>query len=158
MIYRYCITLIFLISLTSCVASIFGNKRQDVEFNSEPAGAKVYLNGKYIGDTPVKYNIGVTNGQSITDGGEKGIHHITYFKDNFYKEEFNISRTSGGEGASLIDNYGLCFADSTITILTLGLIPSALVDLINGSCDGFQKIHFKVLEEKKINTETKIVK
>lgn len=48
---------IFLLSLTSC-ASIFVNKRQAVEFNSEPAGAKVYLNAKYIANTPVKYNIG----------------------------------------------------------------------------------------------------
>lgn len=61
--------LVFILTLNSC-ASIFGNKRQDVEFNSEPAGAKVYLNGKYIGNTLVKYNIGVSNSAIEADNGK----------------------------------------------------------------------------------------
>ncbi len=77
---------VFIFALSSC-ASIFGNKRQDVEFNSKPVGAKVYLNGRYIGNTPVKYNIGVSNSAIEEDNGNRDAneqyHDITYIKGNF---------------------------------------------------------------------------
>lgn len=152
--------LLFLISLTSC-ASIFGNKRQEVEFNSEPVGAKVYLNGKYIGNTPVKYNIGVSNAAIQEDNGKWDVrdhyHDITYIKDNFYKEEFKIHRSRGGTGSVHTSNRVLCGIDIFFSIIPPILLP-ILIDEDVGVCDKFQSIYFKALEEKRINTETKIVK
>jgi hypothetical protein len=151
--------LLLLISLSSC-ASIFGNKRQEIEFNSEPAGAKVYLNGKYIGNTPVKYNIGVSNSAIEADNGKWDIgdkyHDITYVKDSFYKEEFTIHRSRGGTWSMHTKNNILCGIDLFFSI-PLFFIP-AIIDLDVGVCDKFQSSYFKALEEKKINTETKIVK
>jgi hypothetical protein len=141
--------------MTSC-ASIFGNKRQEVEFNSEPAGVKVYLNGKYIGNTPVKYNIGVSNSAIEEDNGKWDIkdkyHDVTYLKDNFYKEEFKIHRSRGGTWSTHTGNNILCIID----MLPL-FIPFAIDEDV-GVCDKFQSTYFKALEEKKVNTDAKIVK
>ncbi len=134
---------------------------QEVEFNSEPAGAKVYLNGKYIGNTPVKYNIGVSNSAIEEDNGKWDIrdkyHDITYVKDNFYKEEFKIHRSRGGAWSTHTKNNVLCGIDLFFSIIPPILFP-IFIDEDVGVCDNFQASYFKALEEKKINTQTKIVK
>lgn len=50
------ILLTFVIVLSSC-ATIISGSRQNVEINSEPSSAKVYINEIEIGNTPVQKNL-----------------------------------------------------------------------------------------------------
>jgi hypothetical protein len=48
--------LIFALIINSC-ATIFHGSTDNVNFNSEPVGAKVYINGAYMGVTPLPINL-----------------------------------------------------------------------------------------------------
>lgn len=47
------VVLLSIIFFNSC-ATIFKGSHEDVDFNSEPSGAKVYINGEYLGKTPLE--------------------------------------------------------------------------------------------------------
>ncbi|ARV11030.1 PEGA domain-containing protein [Gilvibacter sp. SZ-19] len=49
-------TLILLLSFNSC-ATIISGSRQQVQINSKPASAKVYINEVEVGNTPVQKNL-----------------------------------------------------------------------------------------------------
>ena len=48
------ISLFFLVS--SC-ATLFKGTSSKVDFDSEPQGAKIYVNGNYMGDTPIRLKL-----------------------------------------------------------------------------------------------------
>lgn len=70
---------------------------------------------------------------------------------------FKIHRSRGGTGSTHTSNKVLCGIDIFFSIIPPILLP-ILIDEDVGVCDKFQSSYFKALEEKKINTETKIVK
>ena len=55
-IYKIILASVCAIALSSC-ASVFGNKNRDVTVTSRPPGAKVYLNGTYLGHTPTTLTV-----------------------------------------------------------------------------------------------------
>ncbi len=49
-------TLALLLILAGC-ATIFKGPTEEVNFGSDPDGAKVYVNGQYMGETPMKLRL-----------------------------------------------------------------------------------------------------
>jgi hypothetical protein len=135
-----------LLSFTGC-ALIGGKSRQAVLFDTDVKGAKVYLNGNYIGDTPINYTLGFTNTEIKRQGGAingfDGYHDISFKKENYEKEDFRVYRLDGDE-----NNFGLCVLD------TILLIPLA-VDMATGACHNFKPQYFKTLEKKEVKVNIK---
>jgi hypothetical protein len=42
------------ITIFNSCATIFKGSHEDVDFNSQPSGTKVYINGEYLGKTPLQ--------------------------------------------------------------------------------------------------------
>ncbi len=53
---RVLIALLVLISLSGC-ATVLKGSNEKVSFSSDPSGAEIYINGQYMGKTPLQINL-----------------------------------------------------------------------------------------------------
>lgn len=70
-------------TLSGC-ASLFNNKTPSVDVASNPEGATVYVNGNYVGETPVSVDLSV-----------RKEHTITFRKEGYREKTYQVSRTVG---------------------------------------------------------------
>ncbi|MBL0725835.1 MAG: PEGA domain-containing protein [Alphaproteobacteria bacterium] len=122
---------ILCISLSGC-ATIFGRKHQNVNFESEPEGARVYVEGKFVGRTPVTVKLQINP--------EYDVSYV--YKD--YVREFTVKSTDFTKDKL---NKVLCTIDMFPGILLLTL--PTITNVFAGSCRGFKDNYFKVILEEK---------
>lgn len=115
------ILLSFMFLMTHC-AFVFKGERRDVHFNSEPNGARVFINGEFYGRTPVKLRLE---------------------PENIYVIEF---RREGYEPVTrrLTNHIG---AGWVILDVVTGLVP-VLVDALTGSWYEFDQTYLNVILER----------
>lgn len=84
---RKVISLTLVISLfvlfSSC-ATVFKGTSSKVDFDSEPQGAKVYANGNYMGDTPIRLKL-----------ESKQTYNIEFRMEGYKTKTFNITNHVG---------------------------------------------------------------
>ena len=73
------IALFIAISFSGC-ATLFANKSPQVSIGSDPDGAKVYVNGSYMGVSPVRVRLKNTRDYTI-EFRKDGYQPRTYFLD-----------------------------------------------------------------------------
>ena len=93
--------------LTSSCATVFKGNSNKVNFNSNPQGAQIYVNGNYMGDTPIR--IKLESNQN---------YNIEFKKEGYKTKTFNITNHVG-VGWIVLD-------------VILGLVP-VIVDAATGS-------------------------
>jgi hypothetical protein len=114
---------------TSGCAAMFGKKDQPVTFNSDPQGAKVYIGGKYIGQTPVTVKLPI-----------RSKYEVTYLKEKLSVREFSIKPTNFSPHTA---NRVWCMLDFVPGSLMLN-IPM-IVDIYTGACRGFDSTYIKIM-------------
>jgi len=93
--------------LTSSCATVFKGNSNKINFNSNPQGAQIYVNGNYMGDTPI-----------ILKLESKQTYNIEFRKEGYKTKTFNITNHIG-VGWIILD-------------VILGLVP-VIVDAATGS-------------------------
>ncbi len=78
------VLIISLFLLTSSCASIIKGTSNKVDFNSKPQGAKIYVNGNYMGDTPIRLKL-----------ESKRTYNIEFRKEDYKTKTFNITNQVG---------------------------------------------------------------
>jgi len=81
------------VSLIGC-ATIFKQKNRTVDFDSDPQGADVYINGNHMGKTPMPMNL--SNLKPVT---------VTFKKEGFTDKTYIIN-TETGTGWVILDIFG----------------------------------------------------
>ena len=76
-------TLMAIATLSGC-ASLFNDKTPSVDVASNPEGASVYVNGNYVGETPVSVDLSV-----------RKEHTITFRKEGYKEKTYQVSRSVG---------------------------------------------------------------
>jgi len=71
--------------LAAGCATLFANKTPDVQINSDPDGAQVYVNGDRVGTTPVKLQLAANK-----------TYTIEFRKDGFQTRTYHLSNHVGG--------------------------------------------------------------
>ena len=71
------------LALTSC-ATILNDKEPLVDISSEPAGAEVYVDGEYVGITPVEVPLSVHSN-----------HTVVFRKEGYADRRFTVSNEVG---------------------------------------------------------------
>ncbi|HRN70860.1 MAG TPA: PEGA domain-containing protein [Ignavibacteriaceae bacterium] len=108
---------------SSC-ATIFKGSTDDVNFSSDPSGAKVYVNGMLLGTTPVQLELKSKNSYTIE------------FKKEGYETKTVVLNNSVGAGWIVLD-------------VLFGLVP-IIVDAATGNWYSLDQEHVNgVLEEQK---------
>ncbi len=115
------IVLFSIIFFNSC-ATIFKGSHEDVEFASEPSGAKVYINGEYIGKTPLEIPL-------LSE-----INYEIEFKKSGYETKKAYITSKVGAGWVILDVVG-------------GLIP-ILIDAATGDWYGLSQDNVNAILEK----------
>ncbi len=115
------IVLFSIIFFNSC-ATIFKGSHEDVEFASEPSGAKVYINGEYIGKTPLELPL-------LSE-----INYEIEFKKSGYETKKAYITSKVGAGWVILDVVG-------------GLIP-ILIDAATGDWYGLSQDNVNAILEK----------
>ncbi len=115
------IVLFSIIFFNSC-ATIFKGSHEDVEFASEPSGAKVYINGEYIGKTPLELPL-------LSE-----INYEIEFKKSGYDTKKAYITSKVGAGWVILDVVG-------------GLIP-ILIDAATGDWYGLSQDNVNAILEK----------
>ena len=82
------------IAAVSGCATLFNDKTPSVDVASNPEGASVYVNGNYVGETPVSVDLSV-----------RREHTITFRKDGYKEKTYQVSR-SVGIGWVILDILG----------------------------------------------------
>ena len=90
---RFVLTLLPLVALAGC-ASLFNNKTPSVDIASNPTDASVYVNGNYVGETPVTVDLSV-----------RREHTITFRKEGYKDKSYQVHR-SVGMGWVVLDVIG----------------------------------------------------
>ena len=101
-----CFFAVTVLLLNGC-ATIFKGTSSNVDFSSDPSGAKVYVNGNLMGITPVKLKL-----------ESKKVYNIEFKKEGFETKTFTITNHVG-VGWVILDIFG-------------GLIP-VVVDAATGA-------------------------
>jgi hypothetical protein len=128
---------IAIICLSGC-ATLFGDKTQNIRFESIPNGAKVYVDGNYVGATPVNY----------TAQMDVNTRSVTYIQDGMHSREFTIMATNFLSNQLSNTQKALCYVDYIpASILTLG--TTLLVDLATNACNRFNTSYSKVMVSEK---------
>lgn len=70
--------------LTSSCATLFKGTSNRVDFSSDPQGAKIYVNGNYMGDTPIRLKL-----------ESKQTYNIEFRKEGYQTKAFNITNHVG---------------------------------------------------------------
>ncbi len=92
---------------TGCIGTIFNGSSEEVTFNSSPSGANVYIDGAFVGLTPLSVDL------------DRGSSHTAKISlDGYQDESFRIKKSANG---------GIIIADIFITG-GIGLI----IDLATG--------------------------
>jgi hypothetical protein len=107
--------------LASC-ATIFNGDTDDVNFTSDPNSAKVYINGHYLGTTPLDLPL------------PTGASYMIEFKKPGYETKTAFINNSVGAGWIVLDLFG-------------GLIP-IIVDAATGNWYGLDQDHVNAVLEK----------
>ncbi len=77
------VVVVFVLSLSSC-AAIFKGTSSKVDTNSTPPGAKVYVDGNYMGDTPYRLKL-----------ESKRTYAIEFRMDGYKSKTFNVTNHVG---------------------------------------------------------------
>ena len=77
------VALVTIAALSGC-ATLFNDKTPSVDVASNPEGASVYVNGNYVGETPVSVDLSV-----------RREHTITFRKDGYKEKTYQVSRSVG---------------------------------------------------------------
>lgn len=101
------ILIFFLFLLTSSCATLFKGNSSKLDLNSNPQGAQVYVNGGYMGDTPVRLKL-----------VSKNTYSIEFRKEGYKTKTVNITNKVG-VGWVILDVLG-------------GLIP-VIIDAATGA-------------------------
>ncbi|MBK7630884.1 MAG: PEGA domain-containing protein [Ignavibacteriales bacterium] len=115
------VILLPIIFFNSC-ATIFKGSHEDVEFASEPSGAKVYINGDYMGKTPLELPL-------FSD-----LNYEIELKKSGYKTKRTFITSKVGAGWVILDFVG-------------GLIP-ILIDAATGDWYGLSQDNVNAILEK----------
>jgi hypothetical protein len=105
----------------SCATIIKGNSSK-VDLNSDPQGAKVFVNGYFMGETPIRIKL-----------ESKGNYILEFKKEGFKTKSFNITNHVGA-GWIILD-------------VLFGLIP-VLVDAATGSWYDLDQNNINAILEK----------
>ena len=76
--------LAFLFLLTGGCATLFSASSQTVSFQSEPQGVGLYVNGKYVGETPVEIEVDRDTFKSRV---------VMLKKEGYQTKQFNLAKT-----------------------------------------------------------------
>ncbi|MBU2043922.1 MAG: PEGA domain-containing protein [Candidatus Omnitrophica bacterium] len=87
------VMLFFIIGITGC-ATLFKAKTRTVDFDSDPQGATVYINGNRMGKTPMPLNLSNKTAVTVT------------FKKEGYEDKTYIINTKVGAGWVILDCLG----------------------------------------------------
>ena len=117
----FCI-FIFCVSITLNCAAVFKGTSDNVDFSSEPDGAKVYVNGVLRGTTPVKLKL-----------ESKRTYNIEFKKEGYETKNFTLTNHVG-VGWVILD-------------VIFGIIP-VVVDAATGSWYVLDQDYVKVEMEK----------
>jgi uncharacterized protein YceK len=88
-------------------ATIFSGSTQKISYSSEPSGAKVYVNGKYMGNTPFELNM------------RKNKSYTIEFRKKGYSSKSVLINNNVGTGWVVLDVLG-------------GLVP-VIIDAATGN-------------------------
>jgi hypothetical protein len=116
-----CLFIISVCLLIGC-ASIFKGTSTNVDFSSDPYGAKVYVNGNLMGTTPVKLKL-----------ESKKVYNIEFKKEGFETKTFTITNHVGA-GWIILDILG-------------GLVP-VVIDAVTGAWYNLDQDNVNVILEK----------
>jgi hypothetical protein len=114
-----------LIAIAACslsCATVFKGNHSRVGFTSAPRGAKVYVNGAYMGDTPIRLKL-----ESRHD------YTVEFVKDGYKTKAFHLTNHIG-PGWVVLD-------------VILGLVP-VLVDAVTGSWYDLDQKHLNAVLER----------
>ncbi len=126
------ISLICCVFLVNSCALMFNKKDVEVSFKSYPDGAKVWLNGEVIGETPISTRI-----KPVKD------YSILYTKDGYANREFGMKLRIGHAGNRSGFEKTMCALDGGGIILILPLFS-----LISPACSDFtESSYFKALDK-----------
>jgi len=121
------ILVIFIITFEGC-AAIFSGSSQKVDFSSDPSGAKVYVNGNYMGVAPLQLKL------------EKKHSYTIEFRKEGYENKTVLITNSVGAGWIVLDALG-------------GLIP-IIIDAATGSWYSLDQDHVNAaLEAQQVTTK-----
>jgi len=112
--------------LSNC-AAIFKGNTSKVDLNSEPHGTKVYVNGNYAGETPIRLKL-----------ESKRTYAIEFRMEGYKTKTFNITNHIGA-GWIVLDVIG-------------GLIP-VIIDAATGAWYELDQKNIKAILEKAIQPE-----
>jgi hypothetical protein len=119
---RKMFALITLAVFSGSCATVFKGNHSRVGFTSEPQGAKVYIDGQYLGDTPIRLKL-----ESRHD------YTIEFVKDGYKTKAFHLTNHVG-PGWVVLD-------------VILGLVP-VLVDAVTGSWYDLDQKHLNAVLER----------
>ena len=110
------------LNFTGC-AALFNKKEVTTPVSSTPDGAKVYVDGNYVGVSPVKVNLSVSS------------NHTILFEKEGYEKQTHFMNKSVGAGWVILDVLG-------------GAIP-VVIDAATGSWYELPSENVSVVLEKK---------
>jgi hypothetical protein len=113
---------IFCLTLIIGCAAVFKGTSNNVDFSSDPKGAKVYVNGALMGTTPVKLKL-----------ESKKVYNIEFKKEGYETQTFTLTNHVG-VGWVILD-------------VIFGLIP-VIVDAATGSWYVLDQDYFNAVLEK----------
>ena len=88
-----CVSIVLCFALVGC-ATLFKAKTRTVDFDSDPQGATILINGNRMGTTPMPMNL--SNKKSVT---------VTFRKEG-YEDKTYIINTKTGAGWVILDCLG----------------------------------------------------
>jgi hypothetical protein len=116
------ILIAFLFLLTSSCATIFKGNSSKIDISSNPQGSQIFVNGNYMGDTPIRLKL-----------ESKLTYNIEFRKEGYKTKTFNITNHVG-VGWIVLD-------------VIFGLVP-VIVDAATGSWYELDQKNVNALLEK----------
>jgi hypothetical protein len=116
------IALVVIAAFSASCATVFKGNHSQVGFSSDPRGAKVYVDGAYLGDTPIRLKL-----ESRHD------YTVEFVKDGYKTKVFHLTNHIG-PGWIVLD-------------VILGLVP-VLVDAVTGSWYDLDQRHLNAVLER----------
>ena len=117
------ILLITIVLLFSSCATILKGTTEGVDVDSAPTGAKVYINGQYMGKTPLQNKL-----------RSNKTHHIEFVKEGYEKKTVDITSSLG--------------ANWIVLDVLFGVFP-IIIDAASGSWYNLDDSYARTLLEKK---------
>ena len=111
-------SLAVLFLLTSGCGTLFSGLSQTVTIQSEPQGAKIYLDGQYVGDTPVRVEVDRETFSSKV---------VTMKKEGYHTKQFHLYKTV-----------------NSVALLNLTSMPSWTTDAVTGNVIEYSPAHYYI--------------